>query len=268
MVSLSNHDLADESPSLSKLFLDLIKTLFKSVQKGDAIVFDEATALHNAKTYMNGVFEGFGGDFSTIAYNTPDYRKLANIERNVYQFSGAKNYHQLRELTSALVTGSSAEPRILPYKEFRTKALTILDEYQGRWLETEYETAVAGAQMASKWLRFDQNPKTLLQYRTMEDGRVREEHALLNRITRPLGDSFWKTWYPPNGFGCRCTVVELNEGKPTPDKNMEYPDIPKIFQTNLAQAGLVFPKDHPYFIGIPKDVKTQINNLIPDHPEP
>ena len=213
---------------------------------------------------MQGVYEGFGGDFSSFAYGSPDYLKLAHIERNVYQFSGAKNYQQLRDLTSLIKDGD----RIRSYKEFREKALPIMEEYQGRWLQTEYNLAVAGSQMASKWVQFEKNPKALLEYRTMEDGRVRDDHRLLDRKTRPVGDPFWSTYYPPNGFNCRCTVIELNSGKATKDNDMQYPDIPKMFQTNLGKEGLVFPKGHPYFIGLPKDVKNQIINLVPDHPQP
>jgi len=213
---------------------------------------------------MKGVFEGFGGNFSNIEWGSPDYQKLAHLERNVYQFSGAKNWHQLRDLTSAIREGD----KILPYREFRNKALTILDEYQGNWLKTEYNAAIAGSQMASKWTDFEKHPDALLEYRTMEDARVREEHRLLDKVTRPVGDNFWKTHYPPNGWNCRCTVIRLNEGKATPEKKIPFVEIPKMFQVNLGQEGLVFPKGSAFFVGIPKDVKTQINALIPDHPKP
>ncbi len=208
---------------------------------------------------MKGVFEGFGGDFTTIAYDAPDFDKLIHIERNVYQFSGAKNYQQLRDLTSSLKEGD----RVLTYKEFRNKALTILDEYQGAWLKTEYNAAIAGSQMASKWADFEKHPDSLLEYRTMGDARVREEHALLDHVTRPVDDAFWKTYYPPNGWNCRCTVIRLNEGKQTPFKDIDHIDIPKIFQTNLGQQGLVFPKHSPYFIGCPPEVLKQAEALIP-----
>jgi SPP1 gp7 family putative phage head morphogenesis protein len=245
---------------MNALYSNLLKKLFK----GHLIDIDEATLLDNVKTYMQGVFQGYGGDFSTFAYDTPDYNKLAHIEANVYQFSGAKNYHQLRDLTSALKDGD----RILPFREFRTKAISILDEYQGSWLRTEYNAAIAGSQMASKWVGFQNNPDAILQYRTMEDDRVREEHAVLNGIARPVTDSFWKTYYPPNGWNCRCTVIENNDARTTPAKEMEYPDIPAMFQTNLGKAGLVFPKNSPLFIGIPKSVTEKINALIPNRKKP
>jgi len=248
-----------DSFSLNDLYLNLLKRLFK----GDEIDIDQDTMLDNVKTYMQGVYLGFGGDFSKFEYGSPDYNKLAHLETNVYQFSGAKNYQQLRDLTSAVKDSAT-------FQEFKNKALTILDEYQGSWLKTEYNAAVAGSQMASKWVDFERsaslqgNDEALLEYRTMEDARVREEHALLDGITRPVDDSFWKTYYPPNGWNCRCTVIQLTDGKKTPDKKMEYPDIPKMFQVNLGQEGLVFPKGSPYFIGLPKEIEAKINTLIPD----
>ena len=257
MASLS---ATDPETTLSKAYLNLIKAAYK----GDLNDIDEATTIDTAQTYMKGVFEGFGANFDNIAFDTPDYHKLAHIETNVYQFSGAKNWHMLRDITSAIKDGE----RIRPYKEFRTEALKVLDEYQGAWLKTEYNAAIAGSQMASKWVDFEKHPEALLEYRTMEDGRVRTEHQQLDRITRPVDDGFWKTYYPPNGWNCRCTVVRLNSGAKTPDKKLEYPEIPKIFQANLGQRGLVFPKGSAYYVGTPKEILDKSAALAPDRTDP
>ena len=37
------------------------------------------------------------------------------------------------------------------------------------------------------------------------DDKVRPEHAVLNRVTLPITDKFREEFYPPNGWGCRCT---------------------------------------------------------------
>jgi SPP1 gp7 family putative phage head morphogenesis protein len=206
---------------------------------------------------MQGVFKGYGGNFSSIAYDTPDYHKLAHLERNVYSFSGAKNWQMLRDLTDTVKNTGN-------YREFRNKAITILDEYQGSWLKTEYNAAIAGAQMASKWVDFEKHPTALLEYRTMEDGRVREDHRLLDKVTRPVNDAFWKTYYPPNGWNCRCTVIRLNGGKATPQKDIQHTEVPKMFRVNLGQEGLVFPKGSAYYINCPKDVVKQSEDLVPD----
>ena len=68
--------------------------------------------------------------------------------------------------------------------------------------------------MAAKWERFAQDgDRYNLQYRTIGDDRVREEHAGLDGITLPIDDPFWHTYYPPNGWNCRCTVVQVLKDK-------------------------------------------------------
>jgi hypothetical protein len=93
-----------------------------------------------------------------------------------------------------------------------------------------------------------------LIYQTVGDSRVRASHKALDGIKRPIDDDFWKTYYPPNDWNCRCTVNQTGNGDPTPDKRVPSITIPAIFQTNLAQQGLLFPKDHPYYTDVPQQV--------------
>lgn len=57
-----------------------------------------------------------------------------------------------------------------------------------------------------------------LQYRTQRDKKVRPEHAALDRVTLPMSDTFWQEYYPPNGWNCRCTVIQVRKSK--------YPETP------------------------------------------
>jgi SPP1 gp7 family putative phage head morphogenesis protein len=41
---------------------------------------------------------------------------------------------------------------------------------------------------------------------TVGDHRVRHAHAQTHGIIRPIGDAYWQTHWPPNGFNCRCYV--------------------------------------------------------------
>lgn len=52
------------------------------------------------------------------------------------------------------------------------------------------------------------------EYITIGDGRVRPAHAALSGTVRRYDDPFWNTWYPPNGFNCRC-VVEVTTKEPS-----------------------------------------------------
>jgi len=46
---------------------------------------------------------------------------------------------------------------------------------------------------------------------TAGDDRVRETHAEMHGIIRPIGDAYWDTHWPPNGFNCRCHVQILTD---------------------------------------------------------
>ena len=68
--------------------------------------------------------------------------------------------------------------------------------------------------MAANWEQFTEDgDRYNLQYRTAGDDKVRPEHAALNGVTRPMNDPFWETYYPPNGWNCRCTVVQVRKSK-------------------------------------------------------
>jgi hypothetical protein len=62
--------------------------------------------------------------------------------------------------------------------------------------------------MADRWeqLQANKDRRPFLQYRTAGDARVRPLHRQWNGLIFPIGDAFWQTHYPPNGWNCRCTV--------------------------------------------------------------
>lgn len=81
--------------------------------------------------------------------------------------------------------------------------------------ELIYNQSMRSAHMAGRWKQFSQmQPPPLLKYIARMDLRTRPQHAAWNGITRPVGDSFWSTHYPPCGFNCRCTVVSVEAGQP------------------------------------------------------
>jgi len=252
------HTLADApgeaAGNVPPLYEALIKKIFDAAKDHEPVEWDKATAIDTASTFMAGVIEGYGKDFVQIAYDSPDYDMLTALSRNVYQFSSAKNYHMLQEMTLALKDGD----RIRSFTEYRREALKIVDEWNNNWGQTEYNTGVASAQMAGKWVGFKKNEAAMpnLQYTTVGDMRVRDEHRILDGIIRSVEDPFWNTYYPPNGFNCRCSAIQLaGDQSVTPDKELVYPDIPKMFRVNLAKERLVFPEGSAYFKDLPKDIR-------------
>lgn len=110
--------------------------------------------------------------------------------------------------------------------------------------------------MAARWHDIEKDGDRYdLQYRTANDGKVREEHALLHNTTLPVSDPFWDKYYPPNGWNCRCTVLQVRKGKyPTSDPAMAMlrgdncTDSVKqqMFRYNPGKTMELFPPKHPY----------------------
>lgn len=68
--------------------------------------------------------------------------------------------------------------------------------------------------MAAKWESFTKDgDRYNLQYRTAGDKKVRPTHAALDRVTLPITDNFWRDFFPPNGWNCRCTVMQVRKNK-------------------------------------------------------
>jgi len=47
------------------------------------------------------------------------------------------------------------------------------------------------------------------KYVTVGDDRVRESHIGLDGVTLPKEDSFWRANKPPNGWACRCQLIQV-----------------------------------------------------------
>lgn len=77
-------------------------------------------------------------------------------------------------------------------------------------LDTIYRTNTQSAYMAGRWQEIERSKKWMphLEYHAVMDSRTRPSHAALNGRIYPVDDPFWNTFYPPNGFNCRCTVIQ------------------------------------------------------------
>ena len=93
-----------------------------------------------------------------------------------------------------------------------------------------------------------------MQFDAILDDRTTELCKSLDGVIRPVDDAFWDQYYPPNHFNCRSDVRQLRDGNITPVDQIAYPELPKMFLTNVAKRGLVFPPESPYYIGTPEHI--------------
>lgn len=80
-------------------------------------------------------------------------------------------------------------------------------------LDNIFRTNIQAAYNRGHWEKFVENQKIrpYLMYDAINDSRVRPSHLAMDGIIRPVGDSFWATHYPPNGYRCRCRCISLSE---------------------------------------------------------
>ena len=197
------------------------------------------------------------GSFETVSMSDTMRQRL---QQSDYIFSGIKTFHELHEAFPSLLDSNGNRK---PFEQFLNDVREIDTTYNQNYLRAEYNFCQASAQMAANWERIEEDgDRYNLQYRTANDDRVRPEHAELNGVTLPPSDPFWRIYYPPNGWNCRCTAVQVRKSK--------YPETPHeeamqrglkatekdkrgIFQFNSGIEQKTFPDYNPYTISQCRD---------------
>ena len=177
------------------------------------------------------------------------------LTRSNYIFSGMKTFHELNEAFPSIVDENGERKS---FERFLNDVRRIDKTYNSNYLRAEYNFVVSSATMAAKWEEFmEDGDRYNLQYRTAKDDKVRPEHAALDGVTLPPSDSFWAEYYPPNGWNCRCTVVQVRKSKypqTSHDDAMALGeealqrDTKGIFHFNPGQEQKTFPDYNPYTI--------------------
>lgn len=190
---------------LSRLFDGMMHALFR--QRGSQFSVD-IVASPDAVAFISEHAAALDSSFEQVPMSDAMRRRLS---RSNFIFSGMKAFHEMHEAFPSLVDENGVRK---PFERFLNDVRAIDKTYNANYLRAEYNFVAASADMAAKWERFAQDgDRYNLQYRTAGDGRVRPEHAALDGVTLPPSDSFWQEFYPPNGWNCRCNVIQVRKSK-------------------------------------------------------
>jgi SPP1 gp7 family putative phage head morphogenesis protein len=213
---------------------------------------DPGYILETYKKLNQAAEKGYGKDWLKVNGSTGTIApEILKMQQNLYKFSGAKNYAMLEEINQILQKNKS-------WNDFKNDVLALNPKYNKNYLQAEWQTAKQSAMQASNWEHYLENTKLYpnLKYKTQGDERVREAHKVLNEIIAPVNSDFWKTHYPPNGWRCRCYVVQTAEPATEAEKypKISEKDFPLEFRGNSGISGEIFKEDesnkgkpHPYF---------------------
>jgi len=209
---------------------------------------DERLYYRTANQILNSASQAFNA--SDLISFTRESELFEQFTDNVYRFSAAKQYQQVRQM-STMIT-QSRDNAVAEFAKFRQKAEVIFDEYNVNYLKTEVATATSQSQNALEFVRFEEQADDFpfLRYETQRDDRVRDEHKNLDGIVKRVDDPFWNDYMPANGWNCRCFVTPLESAEVTPDYDITITDddVEKDFRFNPARTGYIFHEErHPYF---------------------
>lgn len=254
-----------------KQLLNAAEKAFKQLHKNKGYKPED---LAKEKAYKDLIDKTYGVFDSAITDNVVDGELLRALQEDTFLFSGLKTHAQLNEASILLLDD---EGKIKSWEAFSKDFENINSNYNQNYLEAEYQYATGAALMASKWSELSDNNRYNLQYRTAGDSRVRQEHEVLHNTTLPKNDPFWDSYYPPNGWRCRCTVVEVLKSKyeesdsekaiakgesATSQIGKDGKNKLEIFRFNPGKQKVIFPPKHPYTLikGV-KQAKTSIDKI-------
>lgn len=179
---------------LTGKFNKMMKGLFR--QKGAQLDIN-ILASDEAQEFITTHAGILDGGFQKVEMSDKMRERLT---RSNYIFSGIKTFHELNEAFPSMLDENGNKK---PFERFLNDVRKINDTYNANYLHAEYNFVQASATMAAKWEQFSEDgDRYYLQYRTAKDDKVRPEHAALDGVTLPMSDSFWETYYPPNGWNC------------------------------------------------------------------
>lgn len=119
------------------------------------------------------------------------------------------------ELLNAMETGATQE-------EFNKSVNSLFDKHgydrlTPYRLDNIFRTNMQGAYQAGRYRQMTSpgvlKARPYWRLVAVMDVSTRPEHAAMNGKIYRYDHSFWDTWYPPNGFRCRCTVYTVSESE-------------------------------------------------------
>lgn len=234
---------------LTGKFNKMMKGLFR--QKGAQLDIN-ILASDEAQDFITTHAGILDGGFQKVEMSDKMRERLT---RSNYIFSGIKTFHELNEAFPSMLDENGNKKT---FERFLNDVQKINSTYNANYLHAEHNFVQASATMAAKWEQFSEDgDRYYLQYRTAKDDKVRPEHAALDGVTLPMSDSFWETYYPPNGWNCRCTAVQVRKQKYPATEHAEAMSRGEeamngerynIFRFNSGKQGKTMPDYNPYTI--------------------
>jgi SPP1 gp7 family putative phage head morphogenesis protein len=271
--------------SIYSTFIELAEKIYASTkgirfeQKLFSILNDELLSNFNS-----GI-----GAITTSNLNAPDFLRQSLFESNIARFAASKTSREVLDL-------NRLKNKSKDVNDFVKQANALNIKYNEGWLKAEYQTAYSVGQNSRDYFNQIQNEDIFpfVQFDTIGDGLVRDEHRKLDGIIVKVGSKEHDLLTPPLGYNCRCKLRPLANDEVKASKVKQESEIIKTlkqskvgnqtaydvvqdygFNINRAKTNQVFTEAQMYIrnfketglsyadYGLPKhgDVKNRLVNF-------
>lgn len=117
------------------------------------------------------------------------------------------------ELTTVFQALTKALEKGTPFAEFQRDCAAIFEArgWTGKraWrIDNIFRTNIQTAYNVGRYQQMQRvkDKRPFWRYSAVNDRRTRPAHRAMHGKIFPAGHEFWDTWFPPNGFRCRCSV--------------------------------------------------------------
>jgi SPP1 gp7 family putative phage head morphogenesis protein len=241
---------------------DLFDVAFKKIPdniQGEFItaIWDEIDLEIHKKALWSEIFNrlknqaeaGYGERFTD---KNQDITK--SITENIAEFTS----HKLHTMTEALKKAKERADGSV--QVFEDKANILMVRHTERYLEVEEQAAYMLSHSAERWHEYQKATDLYpsIEYQTVGDSLVRDSHAAMDGLIRPITDPIWEKWFPPNGWNCRCITLQSDDEPRDGADSSGAKDPDKGFAHNPGITGKLWDDQHPYF-NVSKKVGETLN---------
>lgn len=186
----------------------------------DSFSFDNVS-FEKASEYFREKINITPSEFRKIAYK---YKSLAFTVAGYTKIQVLKKFKD--ELQRAIDSGTTQA-------EFKNSMNTFLEKqgYTGisafqadNIFRTNIQTAYQVGHYEQLTSPMVKKLRPYWQYDAVNDKSTRPSHLAMDGKVFPADSPVWDTWYPPNGFRCRCAVTSLSK-KQVEDMGIEVENV-------------------------------------------
>jgi len=176
-----------------------------------------------------------------------EYRQMSKSARTrAFAVSSLARSDQIATMQHAI---SKAISDGETFADFKKRVADVAKESELRpWqLANIYRTNVQSAYMAGRYAQMKRTTKSrpFWRYVAVGDNRARVDHLALHGKVYAHDHEFWDSFYPPNGFACRCSAQTLSDFQMRKRGLKAETDMPDIIHAKHPTTGEPLPPVRP-----------------------